>query len=117
MEQLTRYKLIAGATSFGLFMSLCFNLLAWLSYPPSLRPTAGDTNSAETFQLICDNLQPSTELADALISLSSAIHKNCIDGTCTVSIEGGDGFYLDVCTIEYGDDYLVKTSSWIFGDD
>ncbi len=117
MKQVTRYKLVATATSIGLFLSLCLHFWIWISNIHFPKYYDANVLSSESFRLACDGIDPGVALADALVDISPAMYPSHDTDIHSITVEGGDGFFPDICTVEYTEDYRVKAASWMFGDD
>lgn len=74
--------------------------------------------SASEFKKQCNKIKPGEDIRMHLTSIgASEQNSSCIKGKCTLSAQGGEGMFCDICAIEYNEKtYNVISVDWLFGD-
>ena len=119
-ELLSRSPIWSRVGFFALGFLVASGLWQVLSFLETPMPSSADAShlTSEEFEAICESTKVGSQIIDLLISTSfSVLDNSCVDGRCTVSIEGGTGMFYDVCMVDYEESSgAVIEAAWIYGD-
>ncbi len=100
-----------------LLVSMSMNFRSCLLSLPRPATCGVKGHSSAEFRELCEQELEGQELIDVLTVLGAPFGKECRGSVCRVTIEGGDGFFCDSCTVEFSaDDFRVVEASWLYGD-
>ncbi len=111
------WKLTALALGLLLLVSMSMHLRSCLLSLPLPATCGVKGHSSAEFRSLCEQVLEGQDLIDVLAVLGAPLGKECRGGSCRVTIEGGDDFFCDSCTVEFSaEDYRVVGASWLYGD-